>query len=253
MRKKVICSLLSVVLAACLLGGCSEPAEVSEPESVPTSEPTTTTTTEPPTTTTTTTTTTAAPTTTTTAKAIPADGSAAAEVTYIRGVLIANKTYGLPADYNPGVDPEAKKALDEMIADANAELNPQGRKLWMQSGFRSYSLQKSLYERYSKRDGKAAADRYSARPGHSEHQTGLAFDFNTIDMSFDGTPECLWLAKNCWKYGFIIRYAKDKEAITGYTYEPWHVRYLGKELAKEVYDSGLCLEEFLGITSQYAD
>lgn len=253
MRKKVICSLLSVVLAACLLGGCSEPAEVSEPESVPTSAPTTTTTTEPPTTTTTTTTTTAAPTTTTTAKAIPADGSAAAEVTYIRGVLIANKTYGLPADYNPGVDPEAKKALDEMIADANAELNPQGRKLWMQSGFRSYSLQKSLYERYSKRDGKAAADRYSARPGHSEHQTGLAFDFNTIDMSFDGTPECLWLAENCWKYGFIIRYAKDKEAITGYMYEPWHVRYLGKELAKEVYDSGLCLEEFLGITSQYAD
>lgn len=169
------------------------------------------------------------------------------EITYINGILIANKTYPLPSTYNPGVDPAANAALQEMFAAARLE----GLELFVKSGFRSYSTQKSLYNGYVRRDGAAAADRYSARAGHSEHQTGLAFDINRAHSSFAGSPEANWLAANCYKYGFIIRYPEGKEAITGYIYEPWHVRYLGVETATAVYNSGLCLEEYLGITSSY--
>lgn len=171
------------------------------------------------------------------------------ELTYIDGILIANKSYPLPSDYNPGVDSTAQSALDDMIAAAEED----GISLWVRSGFRSYSTQKSLYEGYVRQDGKAAADRYSARPGYSEHQTGLAFDLNSLSQSFANTPEGKWLAAHCHEYGFIIRYPDGKEDVTGYMYEPWHVRYLGKETAKAVYDSGKCLEEYLGITSIYAD
>ncbi len=170
-------------------------------------------------------------------------------LTYIDGILIANKTYALPSDYNPGVDPVAMSAFEEMQKAAYAE----GCNIYISSGFRSYSRQDEIYNRYVSRDGKDAADTYSARPGHSEHQTGLAFDLNTIDSSFADTPEGKWVAENCHKYGFIVRYAKDKEHITGYMYEPWHIRYLGTEIATAVYESGLCLEEYLGITSSYED
>ena len=166
---------------------------------------------------------------------------------YIDGILIANKTYPLPKSYNPGVDAEAKKAFNQMAAAAKKD----GIKLFIRSGFRSYSVQKSLYNGYVSRDGKAAADRYSARAGHSEHQTGLAFDINSSNSSFEGTKEAKWLAKNSYKYGFILRYPKGKESVTGYIFEPWHFRYIGKEKAKLVYESGLCLEEYLGITSRY--
>ena len=169
------------------------------------------------------------------------------EITYINGILIANKTYPLPSTYNPGVDSVANAALEEMFAAAKVD----GFNLFVKSGFRSYSTQKSLYNSYVKRDGAAAADRYSARAGHSEHQTGLAFDINKANSSFAGSPEANWLAENCYKYGFIIRYPEGKESITGYIYEPWHVRYLGVETATAVYNSGLCLEEYLGITSSY--
>lgn len=242
---------LCLTMALCVLCGCAagdgEPSSTPVSTTVTTITTTTTTTTAAPTTTTTTTT--KAPTTSTTAKTVAADGQPAATATYIQGILVVNKTYGLPADYAPGVDPEAQQAMNELLAAAKKD----GKNLWVQSAYRSYTHQKSLYERYCQRDGQAAADRYSARPGHSEHQSGLAFDFNTIDMRFASTPECAWLKENCWKYGFIIRYEEDKEEITGYKYEPWHVRYLGKEIAKSVYDSGLCLEEYLGITSKYAD
>ena len=170
------------------------------------------------------------------------------ECTYIDGILIANKTYPLPKDYAPGWDPVASEALNVMFAAAKEE----GLSLWVCSGYRSYIDQKIIYNGYVARDGKEAADRYSARPGLSELQTGLAFDINNTYSSFADTAEGKWLAENCYKYGFIIRYPKDKEHITGYMYEPWHVRYLGTEKAKEVYDSGLCLEEFLGITSAYS-
>lgn len=172
-----------------------------------------------------------------------------ADITYVDGILIVNKTYSLPADYNPGADDAANDALNEMIGAAGEE----NIALWLVSGFRSYNIQAALYSDYVARDGTAAADRYSARAGYSEHQTGLAFDLNSLEQSFGMTPEGQWLAANCWKYGFIVRYPEDKEEITGYMYEPWHVRYLGKETAQKVYESGLCLEEYLGIPSVYAE
>ena len=168
--------------------------------------------------------------------------------TYIKGILIANKTYSLPSTYAPGVDPVAQAALNEMVNAAAEE----GIKLYAVSSYRSYSTQATLYNNYVARDGVAAADRYSARAGHSEHQTGLAFDLNSLEQSWGETVEGKWLAANCYKYGFIIRYPKDKEGVTGYMYEPWHVRYLGKDIASDVYKSGKCLEEYLGITSKYA-
>lgn len=171
------------------------------------------------------------------------------EPTYIDGILIANKTYALPEDYNPGVQPEAELAFKEMQSAAWNE----GLNIWIASGFRSYEYQSGLYQRYVNRSGKEEADRYSARPGHSEHQTGLAFDLNSIDDSFADTAEGKWVAEHCHEYGFIIRYPKGAEDITGYIYEPWHIRYLGKETAEKVHNSGLTLEEYLGITSVYAE
>ena len=168
-------------------------------------------------------------------------------ITYIDGVLIVNKTYSLPKDYNPGVDATAESAFKKMQSAAAAE----GLNIYISSGFRSYDYQSGLYERYAQRDGYAAADRYSARPGHSEHQTGLAFDLNSIDDSFADTKEGKWVAENCHKYGFIIRYPKGKEDITGYMYESWHIRYLGVDMATKVYESGKTLEEYFDITSEY--
>lgn len=171
------------------------------------------------------------------------------QLTYIDGILIANKTYALPPDYAPGVNAEAEDAFYKMQAEAH----DLGLTLYISSGFRSYDYQAGLYQRYVDRSGKAEADRYSARPGHSEHQTGLAFDLNTISDEFKDTDEGKWVAENCHKYGFIIRYPEDKESVTGYMYEPWHIRYLGVETATAVYESGLCLEEYLGITSEYTE
>ena len=175
--------------------------------------------------------------------------SGEASLTYINRILIANKTYSLPESYAPGIDKTAESALNKMINAAKQD----GINLFIKSGYRSYSTQKTLYNNYVARDGVAAADRYSARPGHSEHQTGLAFDLNSLEQSFDETKEGKWLAEHCHEYGFIIRYPKDKEDVTGYMYEPWHVRYLGDDIAKDVYESGKCLEEYLGITSEYTD
>ncbi len=171
-------------------------------------------------------------------------------ITYINGILIANKTYSLPETFVPGgLDPTTTAAFEKMRADAEA----QGMTLKIVSGYRSYRQQVSTYATFSSRDGKAVADRYSARPGHSEHQSGLAMDLNSVKNSFANTKEGKWLAENCASYGFIIRYPEGKESMTGYMYEPWHIRYIGVPLAQIITDSGLCLEEFLGITSVYAD
>ena len=169
-------------------------------------------------------------------------------VTYIAGILIANNTYKLPKNYDPGTNKKAYKAFKKMQSDARKD----GINLFIASGYRSYSYQKSLYNNYKARDGKEKADTYSARAGHSEHQTGLAFDINDPSSSFENTKEAKWLASNCTKYGFIIRYEKSKEKMTGYKYEPWHIRYLGKDLAKKVKKSGKCLEEYLGVKSEYS-
>lgn len=171
-------------------------------------------------------------------------------LTYVNGILIANKTYLLPADYAPGrILPEAQTAFDTMRAAAKEE----GLTLKIVSGYRSYQKQDKVYHNYAARDGAALADRYSARAGSSEHQTGYAMDINSVRQSFAETKEGQWLAAHCAEYGFILRYPKDKEAETGFMYEPWHVRYLGVELAQKITESGLCLEEYLGITSAYAE
>ncbi len=168
----------------------------------------------------------------------------------VNGIPIVNKTYPLPADYCPGdLTEETLAAFKELVASAAAD----GIEITFNSGFRSYQYQAQVHDKWIERYGEEMADRLSARPGHSEHQLGLAIDVNSILSAFADTPEGIWLGENCWKYGFIIRYSQEKEEITGYIYEPWHIRYLGKELAREVTESGLCLEEYLGIDSYYRD
>ncbi len=168
-------------------------------------------------------------------------------VVEVNGIPIANKTYPVPKDYNPGLLSETYDAfLDLKLAALN-----DGVEINFMSGFRSYEEQTEIYSNWNKVYSDGQADRVSARPGHSEHQLGLAIDVNSIEFSFADTPEGLWLAENCWKYGFVIRYKEGTEEITGYMYEPWHIRYLGKELAQDVHFSGLTLEEYLGIDSWY--
>ena len=206
--------------------------------------PATTTSTTTSTTTTTTTTTATAPVPTVTTRLIQNINGA----TFVDGILIVNKTYELPADYPTGaLNPNALAQFNKLTEDA-AKL---GLSIKCSSGYRSYKDQERIYNNYVAIDGIVKADTYSARPGHSEHQSGLAIDVNSIDYTFLNTPECDWLAKNAHKYGFIIRYPLGKEAYTGYSYEPWHIRYLGVDTATAVYNSGLSLEEYLGITSAY--
>lgn len=168
-------------------------------------------------------------------------------VTYVDGILVVNKSYALPENYGSGLTAETQKAFNNMQAAAWND----GISLWICSGFRSYSYQSQLYWSYVNRDGQWAADTYSARPGHSEHQTGLAIDINNASTSFNGSREAKWIAAHCADYGFILRYPYGKEDKTGFMYESWHVRYVGKDLAKKITKSGLCLEEYLGIDSYY--
>ena len=170
-------------------------------------------------------------------------------MTFVDDILIVNKTYSLPDDYAPGVSQVALNAFNEMAEDASAD----GISLWINSGYRSYQEQEELYNSYALERGTELADEVSSRPGHSEHQTGLAFDVNDTSFDFENSAEAEWLTKHCAEYGFIIRFPDGKEKYTGYTYEPWHIRYLGTKLAKEITDSGLSLEEYLDITSEYAE
>lgn len=165
------------------------------------------------------------------------------------GIVVINKSYPAEESYAPEQSPDAEKAFEKMQKAAAQD----NISLKIVSGYRTYDYQKQLYQNYVQRDGKQLADTYSARPGHSEHQTGLAFDLNNASDSFAGTKEAAWIADNCCKFGFIVRYPADKTDITGYEYEPWHVRYVGKELAEYLYDNNLCLEEYFGIDSRYKD
>lgn len=171
-------------------------------------------------------------------------------LTYVDGVLIANKTYSLPSSYGTALTKETTSAFNLMKQAAAQD----GIDIYISSGFRSYSTQKSLYASHVSRKGQERADLVSARAGHSEHQTGLAFDVNTIDSSFAGTKEALWLEDNCYKYGFILRYPEGKTDETGYAFEPWHFRYVGTELAQVLYNDGdwRTVEEYFGITSVYS-
>lgn len=141
-------------------------------------------------------------------------------------------------------------AIEELFADAKQD----GLDLMVSSAFRSYDYQSGLYNRYVQQQGQAVADTQSARPGHSEHQTALAVDVEPtsreceVEQCFANLPEGKWVAQNAYKYGFVVRYQQDKDHITGYMYEPWHLRYVGKPLAAELHTLGdPTLEEFFGL------
>ena len=158
-------------------------------------------------------------------------------------IVVANKHYPMSKDYNPGENPTAKAELLKLIAAMQQAGFPISDHY---SGFRSYETQTQLYQNYVNKDGKAEADRYSARPGYSEHQTGLAFDL--VGTNGDLVTEekaAQWLLDHAADYGFVVRYLKGKEKETGYMAEEWHLRYVGKE-AKEIAASGLSLEEYYG-------
>ncbi|MBQ3107111.1 MAG: M15 family metallopeptidase [Firmicutes bacterium] len=144
---------------------------------------------------------------------------------------------------------EAVVQFQKMLDAGRAE----GQVIKMTTAYRSYWFQKTLWDNYVKKDGEAAAARYSARPGTSEHQSGLAVDVSSASVdwylrnAFGETPEGKWLAEHCAEYGFILRYPVDGEEKTGYMYEPWHVRYVTAPVAKEITEKGLVLEEYLAL------
>lgn len=168
-------------------------------------------------------------------------------------LVICNKYHLLKKDYVPELvslngygggqmEKTAAEYFKKMVKAAKGD----GISLWNVSGYRSYNTQKSLYNNYVKRDGALKADTYSARPGSSEHQTGLASDINTASSSahFENTKEYKWLINNSYKYGFILRYPEGKTFITGYKYEPWHFRYVGEDVAKIIYEKDITYEEY---------
>lgn len=158
-------------------------------------------------------------------------------------IVVANKHYPMSKEYNPGENPTAKAELLKLIAAMQQAGFPISDHY---SGFRSYETQVKLYQDYVNQDGKAEADRYSARPGYSEHQTGLAFDLiGTNGNLVTEEKAAQWLLDHAADYGFVVRYLKGKEKETGYMAEEWHLRYVGKE-AKEIAASGLSLEEYYG-------
>ena len=169
--------------------------------------------------------------------------------------MIVNKKHKLPADYNPGENPNAGEKVRELIK----KMQELGFSISNQySGFRSYEYQTKLYQNYVNKDGKEAADTYSARPGYSEHQTGLAFDIlNGTGGLLGENPQdekaIEWLHSHAHEYGFIVRFQEGKEAITGYQAEAWHLRYVG-DIAEQIYTSKLTLEEYFGVEGgNYAD
>lgn len=188
---------------------------------------------------------------------------------------IVNKTYNLPQGYEAQdlvpvevefaqgrsdeikfMRKEANDALTEMVKAAEAA----GYKIYPASGYRSYSVQKYLFEgRIAQNGGVDGANVYTALPGQSEHQLGLAMDFAlardgySLSFDFGKTDEGAWMEENSWRYGYILRYPENKEGITGYGFEPWHFRYVGQELAKYLYDNDLALEEYYGVPENATD
>ena len=144
--------------------------------------------------------------------------------------------------------PEAARALEALFAGAAED----GITLYATSGFRSYATQKAIFDRKAAERGEQAANRSVAKPGYSEHQTGLAMDIEGettlgtgLTAAFGESPEGIWVAEHCHEYGFIIRYPEDKTSITGYIYEPWHIRYVGVEAATEITQLGVTFEEYI--------
>jgi zinc D-Ala-D-Ala carboxypeptidase len=182
--------------------------------------------------------------------------------------VVVNKGRALPSDYIPAklVAPDAPLRLpasaSEMhlrqdassaLASMFASAKSQGVNLMLASGYRSYASQSAVYSAYVAQSGAAEADTFSARPGHSEHQTGLAADIEPlsrtceVEQCFENTAEGRWLAANSYKYGFVIRYQKTTQNLTGYEYEPWHVRYVGSDLAMQLQQNGQSMEQYFGL------
>lgn len=157
---------------------------------------------------------------------------------------IPNDLVSLKVQYNKGLNNKLRKECAEAFMKMVDAAKLDNVIIYNSSAYRSFEYQNNLYQKYIKRDGQENADKFSARPGYSEHQTGLCLDINEIGDEFDNTSEANWLKKNAYKYGFILRFPKGKENITGYKYEPWHYRYVGTEAAKTIYDDNITLEEF---------
>jgi len=170
-----------------------------------------------------------------------------------KGILtIVNKYNFISKDYIPNnlinvgnlyINKEAYEAYLNMKSDIEKE----GLNIRIISAYRSYDYQESLYDKYLQKENQKIVDTYSARPGFSEHHTGLAIDIDNEKLDFNKfylTKEFLWMQDNAYKYGFIMRYPKDKEKITGYKYEPWHYRYVGKEIAEYIKKHNSSFEEY---------
>lgn len=183
--------------------------------------------------------------------------------------VFVNKEYALPESYIPDtlvvpdikfygggnneknkLRQEAAEALEKMFSEAQDD----NIILYGVSGYRSYARQKEIYDKNVRMRGSQATNKVSAAPGHSEHQTGLAMDISSKSLGgrlteqFGNTTEGKWVAENCYQYGFIIRYPENMEQITGYSYEPWHLRYVGTEISEYIHSENITLEEYYGYT-----
>lgn len=173
-------------------------------------------------------------------------------------LMLINKYYYLEETYEPEnintissryaysdnkTSQEALEFYKKMFSSAEKE----GIELIISSAYRSYQEQEETYNNYKKTKGEESADKFAARPGFSEHQTGYAFDILTVGArttTFENTEEFKWLQENAYKYGFILRYPKDKENITGYEYESWHYRYVGEQAAKIIHKENITFDEY---------
>lgn len=169
--------------------------------------------------------------------------------------VVVNKKHKLPSEYEPSLKsasgaqlrPEAADALGTLLQDASTA----GVPVSVLSSYRSYSTQVSTYNKWVSQSGQAAADTFSARPGHSEHQLGLAVDLGNgicnLETCFGNTAAGQWLAANAHRYGFIIRYPEGKQTETGYQYEPWHLRYVGLDVASSISNGGQTLDQYYSV------
>lgn len=195
-----------------------------------------------------------------------AEGQGAKPVQNDEFLLLVNKTHPLDKDYKPDdltsikyyakdrdastrfMRKEPAEQFEKLVEAAKAD----GQTIVMTTAYRSFDFQKILWDNYVKKHGEAKANTFSAKPGQSEHQTGLCTDVSSPSVKYQLTtdygdaPEGKWLAEHAHEYGFIIRFPKGKEDITGYQYEPWHIRYVGQPAADEIYKKGITLEEYLG-------
>ena len=166
--------------------------------------------------------------------------------------ILVNKYIYLPSEYIPDNLEEIDNKLlvsdaKNSFIDLREDIKKENLNIRIISAYRSYSYQENLYNGYKDKDGEKEADTYSARPGFSEHQTGLVIDIDNTKLSyeeFEKTKEYNWMINNSYKYGFILRYPKGKEDITGYNYESWHYRYVGKKIAKYIHDHDITLDEY---------